>query len=463
MDSYAPATSGRAWPRSRSRSRSAPFRPRSRSPPVPVVGRGRDRDLFDDRFDNRFDDRRAACAFRSRSRSPQPLLPPPLGPPLRRNVHNEDSWRRRSPSPRNSSGPSRRSSPRVHPDRLSSMPRSPAYSSRHDNEVDMADNYHDLVASAVPAPAPPSGPSRNGAYDRSSDRAPPSGPSRSYAAPPSQAGPPPTGPAISAHGGPPPGRPRGGSGYAAPPAPRGRSSLVYRAPSYSADTAPPAGPRGAGYGRGSSDYAASATTSPATTSGSAYRADFHASPRGGGPAGSPAFPFRGSGNSTSRTYPMTQRFNTSTTTALGNVTAGPPTGPPAASKSSSSYHLPVPTGPSAAAGATGAASAVAASSSSHLSSVGHHLSSLPKPLPDGQLLPSGLTPEQEQKLKHLEAEAERMRAELREKQSRVRESLAEWDVRQRESAREALRSDLAEDNLRSIEADGDDAMDVAAF
>ncbi|RMD44503.1 hypothetical protein DV735_g747, partial [Chaetothyriales sp. CBS 134920] len=277
-------------------------------------------------------------------------VPPPsgpLGPPRRRNGQADDSWRRPSPSPRNSNGPSRRSSPRVVLDRVSSAPRSPAaYSSRHDNDIGLVDDYRDRAP--PPAAAPPLGPSRNGNYDRPYDRerererAPPSGPSHA---------PTPTGPALSGHSGPPPSRPRGGA-YNPPPAARGRSSLVYRAPSYSTDTAPPAGPRGSGYGRGSSDY-----------------------------------------------YP--------------------------------------PSNPSSGPGAS---------------------------VPDGQLLPSGFTADQELKLKHLEAEAERMRTDLREKQARVRDSLAEWDVRQRESAREALRSELAENNLRSIEADGDDnAMDVAAF
>ncbi len=47
-------------------------------------------------------------------------------------------------------------------------------------------------------------------------------------------------------------------------------------------------------------------------------------------------------------------------------------------------------------------------------------------------------------MKQLEAESEKMRAELAEKQKNKREALNEWEVRERESDREALRSDLAE-------------------
>ncbi|RMZ82790.1 hypothetical protein DV738_g1626, partial [Chaetothyriales sp. CBS 135597] len=304
--------------------------------------------------------------YLSRSRSPQ-ALSGPLGPPRRRNGPADDCWRRPSPSPRNSNGPSRRSSPRAALDRVSSAPRSPAYSSRHDNDVGLAHDYRDHAPPPPSAAAPPSGPSRNSTYDRVYERGPPSGPSH----PPT-----PTGPALSTHGGPPPSRPRGGGGgaYNAPPAARGRSSLVYRAP--------------------------------------------------------PAFPFRGSSNSTSRTYPMTQRFNNPSTSHTNSSTAG---------------------GGASAGATTATTTTTITPSASNTASATTTTNTATTPS------------NHEQKLKHLEAEAERMRAELREKQARVRDSLAEWDVRQRESAREALRSELAENNLRSLEADGDDAMDVAAF
>jgi hypothetical protein len=67
------------------------------------------------------------------------------------------------------------------------------------------------------------------------------------------------------------------------------------------------------------------------------------------------------------------------------------------------------------------------------------------------LLPSGLAPEQEKRLRQLEADAERMREELKEKQRNGREAVNEWEVRERESEREALRSELAEESLRELQ------------
>lgn len=178
---------------------------------------------------------------------------------------------------------------------------------------------------------------------------------------------------------------------------RGRGSLTYRAPSAprssSYSDAPPAGPRAGAYGRGDfssgrGDYGGS--------SGS-YRGGYGRGTETG------TFPFRGSNNSTSTTYPRTQRFNTTQ----------------------------------------------------------QHLATTEKIVPDGKLLPSGMNPEAERKLKVLEAEAEKLRVDIAEKQKAKREAINEWEVRERESEREALRSELAEESLQKL-VEGEDGG-MAAF
>jgi len=71
-------------------------------------------------------------------------------------------------------------------------------------------------------------------------------------------------------------------------------------------------------------------------------------------------------------------------------------------------------------------------------------------VPGGKLQPTGLPAEQERKMKMLEAEAERVRAEIAEKQRAKREALIEWEVRERESEREGLKSELAEASLNKL-------------
>ncbi|KIW66269.1 hypothetical protein PV04_08468 [Phialophora macrospora] len=480
IDSYVPLTSSRA---TRPRSRSPAFRRRSRTPP------NRREDLFAIRRSppRRYSPRRSPPRRRSRSppggrarsppdpkrlrdfspepsrRSPKrerrfspdrsrdprdrsPLRDPGRGgesyrprsrSPPRRRTQN-DTWVRRSPSPRDS-GPashdtSRRSSPPLHPDRASlagsvtRSPAPPANRSQYDRAESAAGSYRDR-SPPPPAPAdpirdqdlstprddvhmngtneprqPPSGPSsyRNGNYERP----PPTGPSRSFSQPIQS---PPTGPAasmsMSAHnrgGGAPtlraPSGPRGVVGrFDGPPprdfpGPRGRGGLPYRGPA-------PYGPRGGGYGRG--DFGG--PSSRGDYGGNTYRGGGFG--RGGGPVGGgdSSFPFRGN-NSSSTTYPRTQRFST----------------------------------------------------------VQQHLATNEKIVPGGKLLPSGLPPDQEKRIKMLEAETERMRAEISEKQKFKREVLNEWEVRERESEREALRSDLAEQHLQQL-MESDDGIGRAAF
>lgn len=133
------------------------------------------------------------------------------------------------------------------------------------------------------------------------------------------------------------------------------------------------------------------------------RGDYGGGYRGGSGRGEQSFPFRGN-SSSSTTYPRTQRFNT----------------------------------------------------------VQQHLTTIEKIVPGGKVLPSGLPPDQEKRIKALEAEAERMRTEIAEKQKTKREVLNEWDVRERESERESLRSELAEAHLQQL-MEGEDGIGRAAF
>ena len=89
------------------------------------------------------------------------------------------------------------------------------------------------------------------------------------------------------------------------------------------------------------------------------------------------------------------------------------------------------------------------------------MATVEKVIPGGKLLPSGLSSDQEQKLKQLEAEAEKLRTDLAEKQKTKREAVNEWEVRERESAREGLRSELAEESLQKLREGEDGGM--AAF
>lgn len=75
---------------------------------------------------------------------------------------------------------------------------------------------------------------------------------------------------------------------------------------------------------------------------------------------------------------------------------------------------------------------------------------------------SGMTADQERKVKQLEDDAERIRAELNEKQKSKREALREWEVRERESEIAGLKSQLADDHLRSL-GEEDSVMMGAAF
>lgn len=83
-----------------------------------------------------------------------------------------------------------------------------------------------------------------------------------------------------------------------------------------------------------------------------------------------------------------------------------------------------------------------------------HMATLERVVPGGKRTPgltSGMNPTQEAKMKQLEDDAERIRADIMEKQKVKRETLREWDIRERESQIADLRSELADESLRTLE------------
>ncbi|MCJ1302183.1 hypothetical protein MMC08_004986 [Hypocenomyce scalaris] len=234
----------------------------------------------------------------------------------------------------------------------------------------------------------PSGPSyRNG--DSSSTRAPPSGPggsrySDSFARE-SPSGPPSAPISMSAHNRPSstslltaPTRPRGGplslgregsrdSPYGGPPPRRGPAPSHFHGP-----------PRQSSYDARSGD---GVPTGPRSSYHGSNPAPFESRP-----------PFRPN-NSSSTTYPRTQRFS-------------------------------------------------------------QHLGNVPAIVPGGKLLPSGLDPQAEKRLVQLEEDKKKLLEAIEEKQKQKRAGLREWEKAERESVREGLKSELAEGHLDRMTGEG---------
>lgn len=219
----------------------------------------------------------------------------------------------------------------------------------------------------------PTGPSnRNG--ESSFARAPPTGPAaRNFSSPAIS---PPAGPSSSSTPGPGPAFRPSNPVLAAPTRPRGGGGRGYGG-DYPRDFSGPPPPRRAsghwGGGRG----------------GTSYYGGPPSGPRGGPPSYAP--PFRGSSNSTSTTYPRTQRFR-------------------------------------------------------------DHLSDLPKEVPGGQKAPELYD---KSKIIKLEDEARKLRDAIAAKEANKRQRLREWDVLEREGSNVSLRADLAEQQLRSLNGEGE--------
>ena len=147
-----------------------------------------------------------------------------------------------------------------------------------------------------------------------------------------------------------------------------------------------------------------------------YEGALPSGPRGGYGGGHHAFgpppSFRGN-NSSSTTYPRTQRFNTKADTG---------------------------------------------SSSARTNGPEQYLADLPEIVPGGKKFPDSYDTS---KINRLEEEARKLREAIAEKESKVRQSIAEWDRLQRESDLAGLKADLAEQHLRSLT--GEDEAGGAGF
>lgn len=185
-----------------------------------------------------------------------------------------------------------------------------------------------------------------------------------------------------------------------------------------ASAGPPAGPRGANYN--SRDFPSPRGPPTGPSRSASYQAT--------------EYPFRSNNNSTSTTYPRSQRFNT------GSV----PTGP-----SSSTTFSPTTTSP------------VTAAPVSFLKS---QLNTLERIVPGGRHIPGngGLNTDQEKRMKQLEEDADRIRSEIDLRQKHKREALREWNARESDSDIAALRSQLADEHLRVL-SEEDVTMVGAAF
>lgn len=86
------------------------------------------------------------------------------------------------------------------------------------------------------------------------------------------------------------------------------------------------------------------------------------------------------------------------------------------------------------------------------------MTDLPKEVPGGQKAPEVFD---KTKIYKLEEEARKLRELIEQKEAAKRSGLKEWDKAERESNNVALRAELAEQHLRTLNGDGE--MGGAAF
>ncbi len=82
------------------------------------------------------------------------------------------------------------------------------------------------------------------------------------------------------------------------------------------------------------------------------------------------------------------------------------------------------------------------------------MASVPAIVPGGKLLPSGLDAVSERRLAQLEEDKKRLLDQIEEKQKAKRAGLRDWERLERESAREGLKSELAEGHLDRMTGEG---------
>ncbi|KAF6219834.1 hypothetical protein HO133_003659 [Letharia lupina] len=84
----------------------------------------------------------------------------------------------------------------------------------------------------------------------------------------------------------------------------------------------------------------------------------------------------------------------------------------------------------------------------------NHLASVPAIVPGGEALPSALDPAARKRLAELEEQKKKLQDQIDEKQREKRRGLREWDSKERESRRDGLRSELAEEALEAMSGEG---------
>ncbi|KAL8717898.1 MAG: hypothetical protein Q9225_004908 [Loekoesia sp. 1 TL-2023] len=291
-----------------------------------------------------------------RARSPPPIRSPPR------------EYRQRSPPPprRRESPPHARDDYRNGPtpasfsDARSKPPSGPSYSNGDARPPPSAPAYQDRFTREGPSPSgPPSAPISMSAHNRPSSATLLTAPTRPRGGGYGRDYPHPRDSPYSA--------PRGrGSGYPSGPPPP-RHSYDSRSPT----NGPPSGPRG---------------PPPSSTSHgpppSQY--DHRDSPH--------RPPFR-TNNSSSTTYPRTQRFNT-------------------------------------------------------------HTADLSRPVPGGKLNNTGVDPQAEKRLQELEEQKRKLLEAIDEKQAGKRKAVREWERGEQEVKRDGLRSELAEGSLEALTGEG---------
>jgi hypothetical protein len=83
-----------------------------------------------------------------------------------------------------------------------------------------------------------------------------------------------------------------------------------------------------------------------------------------------------------------------------------------------------------------------------------HLSGIPSIVPGGKLAPSVMDPTAEKRLQQLEEDKKRLLEAIEEKQKGKRAGLRDWERAERESTRDGLKSELAEEALEKMQGDG---------
>ena len=84
----------------------------------------------------------------------------------------------------------------------------------------------------------------------------------------------------------------------------------------------------------------------------------------------------------------------------------------------------------------------------------NHLASVPAIIPGGEALPTTIDPAARKRLAELEEQKKKLQDQIDEKQREKRRSLREWDSKERESRRDGLRSELAEEALEAMNGEG---------